>query len=154
VRDSPNSFQYIKNWNRKLSHPYDNGNVHWIKAPWILICLRILVYGAPPRQTCALWRSRNEREHAILCLGGSSIPYVELSSMFSSLSIKSIKPVGKQDVRPKPTRQGPARTDIFRTCRGGARYLAIAQNSLKFLRIEYRIFKILSHHDDNGNVLN
>jgi hypothetical protein len=30
------------------------------------------------------------------------------------------------------------------TCRGGARYLAIAQNS----------FRILSHHDDNGNVLN
>jgi hypothetical protein len=26
----------------------------------------------------------------------------------------------------------PARTDIFITCRGGARYLAIAQNSLKY----------------------
>jgi hypothetical protein len=25
--------------------------------------------------------------------------------------------------------RGPAQTDIFRTCRGGARYLAIAQNS-------------------------
>jgi hypothetical protein len=28
--------------------------------------------------------------------------------------------------------RGPARTDIFITCRGGARYLAIAQNSLKY----------------------
>jgi hypothetical protein len=44
----------------------------------------------------------------------------------------------------KHTRLVPARTDIFITCRGGARYLAIAQNS----------FKILSHPDDNGNVLN
>jgi hypothetical protein len=33
----------------------------------------------------------------------------------------------------------PSRTCFFRTCRGGARYLAIAQNSLKFPRIEWKI---------------
>jgi hypothetical protein len=33
---------------------------------------------------------------------------------------------------PKYLRRGPARTDIFITCRGGAQYLAIAQNSLKY----------------------
>jgi hypothetical protein len=33
-------------------------------------------------------------------------------------------------------RRGPARTDIFITCRGGARYLAIAQNSLKYQELK------------------
>jgi hypothetical protein len=33
----------------------------------------------------------------------------------------------------------PSQCDFLRTCRGGARYLAIAKNSLKFLRIEYKI---------------
>jgi hypothetical protein len=32
------------------------------------------------------------------------------------------------------------------TCRGGAQYLAIAQNSLKY-------YELKSHHHDNGNVL-
>jgi hypothetical protein len=41
-------------------------------------------------------------------------------------------------------RRVPARTDIFITCRGGARWP-------KFLRIEMKKY---SHHDDNGNVLN